>query len=304
MPHPPQPTPEEPDDHDDAALLWSDEPESPTRASSAPNPNPAAPRVAPGESYDLTEPEPGVEGDAPRGRRPVPPPIDDDDEPPVRRPSRRPEEEDAGGDRARDGDDVVDVVYSRWAEWRSTILRLAALGVGTLILAYFSLDLGSFEVTAVLLLLAMALGVVLAYPILVTLEPPLRLTPEQAVRDYFGALEHYIPQTRRMWLLLSRGGRQSSRFASFEGFQRYWDTRLAALRGSDLSSWTPLVFEVVEYRGDKSAGLDEVTARFTVRVSARGHRADGPIASIPVQSRLMRGPDRQWYLRDGMLPET
>ncbi len=287
MPNPPLPSPEEPTEPDDAALLWQDESDAKPVDEA-----PMEPRGAPGESYDLTELASGGEGAAP-ARRPVPLPLDDS---PGRRGSL-----DAGGG---EPEDVVDVIYTRWAEWRATILRLVGVALATLFVAYFSLDLGWFGVTGAVLLIGMAAGLVLSYPMLVTLERPVRFTPEQTLRDYYGSLEHYIPQVRRMWLLLSRDGRQSSRFASFEGYQRYWETRLASLRGANLSAWTPLVFEIVDYEGEKSGDLDALSARFRVRVSARGHRAEGPIATIPVKARLMRGPDRQWYLRDGMLPEV
>ena len=61
--------------------------------------------------------------------------------------------------------------------------------------------------TTGLILLVGGLGaVVLSYPILITLERPVRITPEQAARDYFGALSHHFPHYRRMWLLLSARG--------------------------------------------------------------------------------------------------
>jgi hypothetical protein len=291
MPQPPIPPPDEPGERDDAALLWGDKPPAAPRV----DPDPA-PAVEPGESYELGDPDPAPAASRSASAFPLPP-----DEA-TARPARR----SAAGPREAidDDDDAVDEVYTRWAEWRPAILRLVGLAVATLVLAYFSLDLGSFAVTAGLLTLGLGIGLVLSYPILVTLEPPLRLTPEQAMRDYYGALEHYAPQYRRMWLLLSRGGRQSSRFASFEGFQRYWESRLAELRGPGRSAWTPLVFEIVEFQSEKSAGRDDVTARYTVRILARGSRAGGPIATLPARTRLVRGPDRQWYLGDGMLPDA
>lgn len=284
MPNPPLPLPEEPGKPDDAALLWRDDPKT-----NQPTKTPASIRDVPGASYDLIEPKPG---EAPSPGRSGPPPAEEDLS---SRGSRREQDETAG--------DVVDMIYTRWAEWRPAIFRLVGLALGTLTLAYFSLDLGSFEITAAILLGGMLAGVVLSYPILVTLERPVRFTPEQAVRDYYGSLSHHVPQVRRMWLLLSRGGRQSSRFASLEGFQRYWETRLSELRGNAISAWTPLVFEVIEYDAEKSAERDALTARFSVRISARGQRSDGPLTTIPVKARLLRGPDRQWYLCDGMLPE-
>ena len=73
-------------------------------------------------------------------------------------------------------------------------------------------------------------AVVLSYPILITLERPVRITPEQALRDYYGALSHQLPHFRRMWLLLSTAGRISTAYGSFEGFKAYWKDRLATMR--------------------------------------------------------------------------
>ena len=73
-------------------------------------------------------------------------------------------------------------------------------------------------------------AVVLSYPILITLERPVRITPEQALRDYYGALSHHLPHFRRMWLLLEHGGRISTAYGSFEGFKAYWKDRLANMR--------------------------------------------------------------------------
>ena len=101
------------------------------------------------------------------------------------------------------------------------------------------------------------MAVFLAYPILITLERPVRMTPEQAVRDYYGALSHHMPHFRRMWLLLSKAGRISSAFGSFEGFKNYWKDRLASVREGHAGSLTPLVFDVSEFQAEKSAAWFE-----------------------------------------------
>jgi hypothetical protein len=139
---------------------------------------------------------------------------------------------------------------------------------------------------------------------LITLERPVRVTPEQALRDYYGALSHHLPHFRRMWLLLSSAGRTSSAYGSFDGFKRYWRERLGVLRGSHAGSFTPLVFEIADFNADKSAGKTRIAADFTLKVYVRGKRKEGTIASVPMHVGLARGPDKMWYLENGTLSRT
>jgi hypothetical protein len=198
----------------------------------------------------------------------------------------------------------VEQTWSRAAEWGPTIAMLAFMGFGFAVLVYFLIAQELFGPGVIVM---MAAGVVLAlasYPIMITLERPVRVTPEQAVNDFYGALSHHVPHYRRMWLLLGTAGRTSSSFATYEGFARYWKGRLAQLRGDRASALTPLRFEVLEFSSDKSAGASRVSAKFRVEVSIRGRTGDGPIASIPVKTVLVRGPDRMWYLTEGTLAEA
>jgi hypothetical protein len=144
-------------------------------------------------------------------------------------------------------------------------------------------------------------AVVLSYPILITLERPVRVTPEQAVRDYYSALSHHLPHLRRMWLLLSTAGRISNSYGSFEGFKSYWADRLQKLRDGHAGQWTPLVFEVVNFKAEKSAGKTQIDAEFTLKISVRGQRQAGPIHTIPMRITLARGADKMWYLDNGTL---
>ncbi len=169
------------------------------------------------------------------------------------------------------------------------------------ILLYFAT--GSLGLFFLLLMLGGAGAAVLSYPILITLERPVRMTPEQAVRDFYGALSHHRPHYRRMWLLLSTAGRTTASYGSFDGFKAYWADRIRTIKGSHAGVMTPLAFEVVEYRGEKSAGHTRVDAKFTLKVAIRGRRQDGPIASIPAVVSVVRGPDNMWYLDSGTLPK-
>ena len=133
----------------------------------------------------------------------------------------------------------VDQVWTRWEEWSGTIFSLAAAGLALFVILYLLVAFDQFGL-AFLAFLAGGAGLAfLSYPILITLERPVRVTPEQALRDYFTALSHHFPHYERMWLLLSSAGRVSSEFASFEGFRDYWKRRLAELARVERRSSRP-----------------------------------------------------------------
>ena len=79
----------------------------------------------------------------------------------------------------------------------------------TAFVAYLFLENLGF--LAMIVLVGGAGAVLLSYPILITLERPVRMTPEQALRDYYGALSHQSPHFRRMWLLLGKDGQDEHR---------------------------------------------------------------------------------------------
>jgi hypothetical protein len=275
-----------------ADLLFRDEPaKKPSKAAAN-----SAPGAGPGEVFELA-PEPEVAPTAPAVPRPVSPA-------PAEPKTDRPRE--ARAPRAQethreDPQVLVEEVWSRQAEWGPTLIVLAAWLFAAAILIYFAMN--NLGLLFLLLLLGGAGAVVLSYPILITLERPVRMTPEQAVRDFYGALSHHIPHYRRMWLLLSTAGRTSSSYGSFEAFKAYWADRIRTIKGSQAGAMTPLVFEAVEYRSEKSAGQTRVDAKFTLKIAIRGRRQDGPIASIPAVVSLVRGPDNMWYLDSGTLPK-
>lgn len=203
-----------------------------------------------------------------------------------------------------DPEALVDVVWSRGAEWGPNLIVVAGWLIGVVLVVYFLMGWQFYWLAFLVLLAGVAAAIVLSYPILITLERPVRITPEQAVKDYYGALSHHVPHYRRMWLLLARTGRTSSSYGSFEGFKNYWNETLRTMKGSQAGTFTPLVFEVENYRADKSAGKSQVDVKFTLKVSIRGQRQAGPIASIPGQMSLVRGPDKMWYLESGTLPHA
>lgn len=251
-----------------------------------------------GETFDLAD-GPDVADEADAG--PIPP------IPSVDRPAPRARE--ASRPKAResypiDPEALVDVVWSRGAEWGPNLVVLGAWLFGLVLVLYFLMG-WEFYWFSFLVLMAGGVGaVLLSYPILITLERPVRMTPEQAVKDFYGALSHHVPHYRRMWLLLARTGRTSSSFGSFEGFKAYWNEKLRTIKGDRAGNWTPLVFEVEGYRGDKSAGKSQVEVKFTLKIYVRGKRQEGPISSISGQVSLVRGPDKMWYLESGTLPHS
>jgi hypothetical protein len=214
----------------------------------------------------------------------------------------------AGGPAARARDEsridpsaLVEEPWSRWAEWGSSLIVVGGWLTAMVLLVYFVFGQDLYGLAFVLLLVGFVVAVVLSYPILITLERPVRITPEQAVRDYYGALSHHVPHFRRMWLLLSTAGRICGAYGSFEGFKGYWKEQLGRLRGGHAGALTPLVFEVTDFKSEKSAGKTRIDATYSVKVSVRGRRSDGAIHTIPAAIALVRGPDKMWYLENGTL---
>ena len=73
------------------------------------------------------------------------------------------------------------------------------------------------------------------------------------------------------------------------------------MRSGHAGALTPLVFEVADFKADKSAGKVRIDAEFTLKVWVRGQRKAGAIHVIPMTIALVRGPDKMWYLEDGTL---
>ena len=260
-------------------------------------------RAGEGEVFELAGGDPAEpEAEAAAVVPPIPAAPARDRPPPLPRDADRPKAARSDASSAFDDEALVDVVWSRGAEWGPNLLVVGAWVFAMAMIIYFLMGWVSFGFTFLLLLVGAAGTAVLSYPILITLERPVRMTPEQAVRDFYAALSHHLPHYRRMWLLLARPGRTTSSYGSFEGFKAYWNEKLRTIKGSRAGTMTPLVFEVEDYRADKSAGKSRVDVKFTLKVSIRGQRQAGPVASIPGQMSLVRGPDKMWYLESGTLP--
>jgi hypothetical protein len=198
----------------------------------------------------------------------------------------------------------VDQVWSRRDEWGASLIVLGCWSIILLSLLYVAIAVEAFNFAFVLLVLGGLYWLYLCYPILITLEIPVRLTPESAVKDYYGALSHHMPHYRRMWLLLGREARTTPYFGSFEGFCAYWKGRMRDLKEQGRAGpTTPLQFQVESFNAEKSTGRTEINAQFVVKVFVRGRRDEGAIATVPMRIDLVRGPDKMWYLGDGTLPE-
>jgi hypothetical protein len=197
----------------------------------------------------------------------------------------------------------VEEVWTRWGEWGPNLVVVGVWLLAVAIFAYITLVSELYALSFLSLILGGAVAVLLSYPIIITLERPVRVTPEQALRDFYGALAHHLPHYRRMWLLLAATGRTTAHYGSLEGFKAYWAGQLRELKSGRAPAMTPLVFEIADYRGEKSAGQARIVAQFSLKISVRGQRQAGPIVTIPAEISLVRGPDKMWYLENGTLPE-
>ncbi|MEW4567489.1 hypothetical protein AB1L88_06435 [Tautonia sp. JC769] len=299
-----------PDDDDreiaDAAFLFRDAPKSEPEPETEPEPEPSAPGDGTGsdaeasrpddpaldlESYDLVDHHPA---DRPERR---PPPIAPEDEPRIERSgagSSRPEELTPA---------PVLQPWTRWAEWGPTIVRLSLALLALMALVYVSFSAEHLMRSFAIFGLGAGVVILLSYPIAITLERPVRMTPEHAVRDYFSAFSHHIPHHRRMWLLLSSAGRSAPEFGSYPAFQAYWKEQARSLkRKNGAGGFTPLSVRIDEFTADKSAGHEAVKASYRLSIFLRGQEDRSPLASSMVDTTLSRGPDRMWYLDEGRLP--
>ncbi len=256
------------------------------KAQRQPEPAPAAPEEV--EGFDLVdEPEPVTP-------RPAAPAWSVDDEPVTRRPR-------ASSRLASPSS--VDQVWTRWAEWGAEVVLLGIWALLILFLLYVTLGGAYYTMALTVLALGVFGGLVLAYPLFITMERPVRMSPERAVKDFYDALSHHRPHYRRMWLLLSNAGRTSAKFASYEGFRTYWSNILRELKSGRASAMTPLAFQVADFNAKKSDDKMAADASWTVNVYVRGKREEGPIASLPMESTFSKGSDNMWYIDQGTLDE-
>ena len=196
---------------------------------------------------------------------------------------------------------TVSEIWTRSAEWGPTLILVAGAFVASLVVAYFASDSIGLAILAVLV--GIVFAILLSYPMAVTMERPVRMTPEQALKDFYAAASHHFPHFRRMWLLLSDEGRDSAEFSNYGTFRAYWKHRMAKLRGGEVGAMTPLMFNVVDFKSEKSAGATSVDAGYSISVVPRTDGAS-PVKEVRVETTFVRGPDKMWYLNLGILPES
>ncbi|WP_435016395.1 hypothetical protein TA3x_003961 [Tundrisphaera sp. TA3] len=278
---PPAPAPSPPGD-DEYGLIGG----PPEVAEEEPPPRPV----------DLPKPEKRV-------RRPVEP---EPAEPRAKRPYDEIEEEPSPPRRRRKGAEVqseedaeADPLWTRWAEVNGTVMRIAAAVAGVIFVAYL-LTYVAWPLVFFWLMIGFPAAALLSYPILITMERPVRITPEQAVKDFYAAASHHFPHYKRMWLLLSSAGRDAGPFRSFADFRSAWERKVAAWKGTRVKKYAPLEFQVQDFRADKSVGQSSVWAEYTLRIRPRDEASGETLATIRMAHGLVKGEDRMWYLNRGL----
>ncbi len=191
--------------------------------------------------------------------------------------------------------------WSRGAEWGSTLLVVAVSLIVTFGLLYATFSPTSIGLMVLILVGGLAVTLALAYPIFITLERPVRMTPEQALKDFYGALSHKRPHYKRMWLLLSDRGKTTGPFDGFGAFQTYWRKTLTELKSRAPKGAGMLSFSVVDFKSEKSAGQTVIDG--TATIHARAGSEEAPVAVYRGKMWFVKGPDRMWYLNQGTLPE-
>ena len=285
--------PNDPDPIGDPAAFFDTDEVRPIR-----NPPPVAPKSAL-DGYDLEGGNFPSDDELPQ---PIPIPIPIPADRPKPRPKPKveaPRVEEEGSREFSAEVSGVDPEWSRWGEWGPDAIRAGSVGLGTLFLAWC---FGFTTLGAMILVVGGLATALLCYPLLVTLERPVRITPEQAVTDFYAAASHHFPHYRRMWLLLSSLGHRSGPFSTFEEFRDHWKGRVNRWRSAHgAGKITPLKFEVEDFRADKSTGKETSRADYKVNVFLRGRESEGPIESVRMAHGLVKGPDRMWYLNRGTL---
>lgn len=196
--------------------------------------------------------------------------------------------------------------WTRFRESRSDFVRMTVAGLSTIILAWLFSGWSTIHLAGGICIVGTAVVAIMAYPLIVGLERPIRMSPERAVHDYFESLEHHGPLYRRMWIFLTPEAQNCRSFSDYDSFKLYWKQRVKEWRHRG-NAWpqTPVVISVDQFQSKPDASdPNKSLLKFSIAVSLRGHRSRGPIASYKLSWTAFRGPDRQWYLADGNLPEV
>ena len=109
------------------------------------------------------------------------------------------------------------------------------------------------------LLLGGAVAAVLSYPIVITLERPVRVTPEQAVQRLLYRPLAPLPSLQAHVAVAQHGGSGLDGLRLVRGIQDLLERSAGAPAEGHASRITPLVFVVADFKSEKSAGVSGLT---------------------------------------------
>lgn len=189
----------------------------------------------------------------------------------------------------------VTQLWSQWGELRHVLIIPLAL----VVLGGVACTPSSHVLVGVFMVLAGLAGT--GYLIAVSLERPVRVTPEQGVRGYFESLDHHLPNFRRMYLLLTDGAKKVPELHTYRCFRAYWNYRLAQIRPAE-EGFRPIVAKVKKFNAQYNRSRKWARATFVLEFYIRGLE-DEPLASYEMSCDLVKAPDGMWYLNEGRIPE-
>jgi hypothetical protein len=189
----------------------------------------------------------------------------------------------------------VSAVWTRWADWKQPLIWTAA-GVALAIL----IVIGGRYVAIVSFVVALTYG---SYRVVTSLEVPVRVTPEQAIQEFFGAAGHRLPNFDRMYALLTTDGKRCDEFRNLSEFRAYWRERIAQFTHAPIYI-VPLEFHIEGFSCRYNEGKSMATVRYSIKVAPRSRQdAIKPVAELQARNLVVKGPDGQWYVNDGCLPD-
>lgn len=184
-------------------------------------------------------------------------------------------------------------VWARWVDWKDPLLWTSA-GVGLATLIVFA---GPYVAIA-----SFVAGITYgSYRLVTSLEVPVRVTPEQAIEEFYSAFSHRLPNFHRMYGLLTDDAKRCESFRSFAEFCSYWKGQIGEISRSPV--WlVPLEFHIEGFNCRYDEQKTMAVVRYLVKITPRG-RAEfvKPFAELEVKKLLVKGRDGQWYLHDGTL---
>lgn len=197
------------------------------------------------------------------------------------------------------------VPWSRGREWGLSVVPPIVLGIGTIAATVYFLGFAetvSLGRALLSLIVGGALTLIAAIPLLATLEPPLRMVPEHALKEFYAALSAGRPQYKRMWLMLTEEAKSSRSFNGYAAFRSYWRKQLKHLSRGGGGLWNTLEFRVINFKSPQSKDANDVHARYELEVVDA--RSKNTVALFADTIDVFRGPDRMWHMNRGTLPET